>query len=75
MLERFAVAHLSLPIPAVAATFTQMAEAVTQTRALIPAYIADHPEFQAIGRRLMAFCNVVFTCTVHNATFRLIIMY
>jgi serine/threonine-protein kinase HipA len=54
MLERFAVAHLSLPMPVVSATFNRMAEAVTETRALIPAYVADHPEFQEIGQRLMA---------------------
>ena len=54
MLERFAVAHLSLPMPVVSATFSRMAEAVTETRALLPAYIADHPEFQEIGKRMMA---------------------
>ncbi len=54
MLERFAVAHLSLPMPVVSATFNRMAEAVTETRALIPAYIAEHPDFQEIGKRLMA---------------------
>ena len=54
LLERFAVAHLSLPMPLVSTTFNRMAEAVTETRALIPAYIADHPEFQETGRRMMA---------------------
>lgn len=54
MLERFAVAHLSLPMPVVSATFSRMAEAVTETRALLSAYIADHPEFQEIGKRMMA---------------------
>jgi serine/threonine-protein kinase HipA len=47
-------AGLSLPMSVVSATFNRMAEAVTETRALIPAYIADHPEFQEIGKRLMA---------------------
>lgn len=54
LLERFAVAHLSLPMPVVSGTFNRMAEAVTETRALIPAYISDHPEFQEIGQRVMA---------------------
>jgi serine/threonine-protein kinase HipA len=53
MLERFAVAHLSLPMPVVSATFNRMADAVTETKAFIPAYIADHPEFKAIGERMM----------------------
>ncbi|KAF0155826.1 MAG: serine/threonine-protein kinase HipA [Syntrophaceae bacterium] len=53
-LERFAVAHLSLPMPVVSATFNRMAEAVTETRALIPAYMADHPGFKDIGQRLIA---------------------
>ena len=54
MLERFAVAHLSLPMPVVSATFNRMADAMTETQALIPAYIADHPEFKEIGERMMA---------------------
>jgi serine/threonine-protein kinase HipA len=52
-LERFAVAHLSLPMPVVSATFNRMADAVTETKALIPAYIADHQEFKEIGGRMM----------------------
>jgi serine/threonine-protein kinase HipA len=54
MMERFAVAHLLLPMPVVSATFHRMADAVTETKALIPAYMADHPEFKEIGDRMMA---------------------
>jgi serine/threonine-protein kinase HipA len=41
----------------VSATFNRMAEAVTETRAVIPVYIADNPEFKEIGKRLMASWN------------------
>jgi len=53
LLERFAVAHLSLPMPMISDTFNRMAEAVTETRVLIPAYICDHPEFKEVGLRMM----------------------
>jgi len=54
MLERFAVAYLSLPAGTVSATLSRMAEAVTETRGMIPGYIAEHPEFHEIGERMMA---------------------
>jgi serine/threonine-protein kinase HipA len=53
LLERFAVTHLSLTAGTIAATFIRMAEAVTETRKLIPGYIAEHPEFRKIGERMM----------------------
>ncbi len=53
VLERFAVTHLSLPIGAISDVFTRIAEAVTETRAMIPGYIAEHPEFREIGERMM----------------------
>jgi serine/threonine-protein kinase HipA len=53
VLERFAVVYLSLPIGTVSATFSRMAEAVTETRGMIPGYIAEHPEFRKIGERMM----------------------
>ena len=54
VLERFAVAHLSLPIGTISHTFNRMAEAVTETRAMIPGYITEHPEFREIGEMMMA---------------------
>jgi serine/threonine-protein kinase HipA len=53
VLERFAVAHLSLPVKKVSETFARAAEAVMETRGMIPAYISDHPEFLAVGERMM----------------------
>jgi serine/threonine-protein kinase HipA len=57
MLEQFAVAHLSLTAKTVSAVFSRMAEAVTETRAMIPGYITLHPEFREIGERMMAMWN------------------
>jgi len=54
ILERFRVTHLSLATKMVSAIFTQVKEAVTETGALIPSYISDHPEFREIGERMMA---------------------
>lgn len=56
-MERFAVAHLSLPVGTVSATFNRLAEAVTETRRIIPGYMAEHPEFREIGELMMAEWN------------------
>jgi serine/threonine-protein kinase HipA len=56
-LERFAVAHLSLPAGTVSAIFNRLAEAVTETLGIIPGYIADHPEYREIGELMMAEWN------------------
>lgn len=53
VLERFAAAHLSLPVKKVSEIFTRAAEAVMETRGMIPAYISDHPEFCEVGERMM----------------------
>jgi serine/threonine-protein kinase HipA len=54
MLERFAVAHLSMPIARVSDVFNTTLEAVRETEAMIPGYIAEHPEFREAGERMMA---------------------
>ncbi len=54
LLERFALAHLSLPAATIPTTFDRLAQALTETRALIPAYIKDHPEFRPVGERMLA---------------------
>ena len=56
-MERFAVTHLSLPVGTVSATFNRLAEAVTETRGIIPSYMAEHPEFRKIGELMMAEWN------------------
>jgi serine/threonine-protein kinase HipA len=57
VLENFAVSYLSLPSGVAAAIFSRLAEAVTETRGVIPGYIAAHPEFREIGERMMAVWN------------------
>lgn len=57
MMEQFAVAHLSLSKAKIAAVFSRMAEAVTETRAKIPDYITHHPEFHEVGDKMMTIWN------------------
>lgn len=52
--ERFATIYLSMPKSEIDETIARLAEAVMETRQLIPAYIADHPEFSEMGERLMS---------------------
>ncbi|MEW6665541.1 MAG: type II toxin-antitoxin system HipA family toxin [Thermodesulfobacteriota bacterium] len=54
LLEAFAVTHLSMPVGAIRDVFTRIAEAVMETRGMIPGYIAEHPEFREIGESMMA---------------------
>lgn len=53
-LEQFAVAHLSLPVGEIKDTIARVETAVLETRARIPAYIVEHPEFKEIGEGMMA---------------------
>jgi len=53
LLERFAVAHLSLPLSKVFEIFECTAQAVSETKTLIPDYMATHPEFDQIGRQMI----------------------
>ena len=43
VLERFALSHLSLPVGTVSDTFTRVAEAITETQAMIPEYLNRSP--------------------------------
>ncbi len=54
MLESFAMAHLSLPVGEISRTIERLADAVMETRRLIPDYISDHPEFREVGGSMMA---------------------
>lgn len=57
MLERFALAHLSLPVGRVREVIQRTADAVTDTRALIVEHVAGHPEFRTIGDVMLAAWN------------------
>lgn len=54
MLERFALTHLSLPVGEIDEIMTRLADAVMDTRQLIPAYISAHPEFRETGEAMMS---------------------
>jgi len=51
-LVRFAISRLALPVGTVNAIIQHAADAVADTRPLLAAYQADHPEFRAIGDRM-----------------------
>ena len=53
MLEQFATASLSMTKKEINETFEQLADAVTETRKMIPEYISDHPEFKDVGEKMM----------------------
>ena len=53
MLEKFAVAHLALPIGKTAQIFEEVAEAITDTRVLLLTYMEDHLEFREVGNRML----------------------
>jgi serine/threonine-protein kinase HipA len=57
MLEKFAVVHLALPVGRIRMIIEQVAEAVTDTRGMLSAYIQDHPEFRTVGDRMLAAWN------------------
>ncbi len=53
MLEGFAIAHLNLAAGEIREIIERVADAVMETRGLIPGHIADHPEFRPIGEGMM----------------------
>ncbi len=52
-LERFAVTRLELPVGTVSAVIQRCADAVADTRPLLTAYQAGHPEFAPVGARML----------------------
>ncbi len=53
-LVQFALTRLDLPVGTVNAILQRAADAVAETCPLLAAYTADHPEFSAIGERMLA---------------------
>jgi len=53
-MEKFAVAHLAVPVGRVGQILEEIAEAVTDTRVVLLAYINDHQEFREVGERMLA---------------------
>lgn len=54
VLEQFAIAYLSMTASEIAETIERLANAVMETRQLIPAYISDHPEFREVGGNMLS---------------------
>ncbi|WP_306535833.1 type II toxin-antitoxin system HipA family toxin [Geobacter sp.] len=52
-LEKFAVTHLALPVGKVGHIIEEVAEGVNDTRDMVAAYMAGHPEFQEVGKRML----------------------
>jgi serine/threonine-protein kinase HipA len=50
--ETFAVAHLALTVGEISEIIARMADAVMQTRQMLPGYIGDHPEFRGVGEAM-----------------------
>lgn len=57
MLEKFAAAHLAIPVAKVSQIFDQAAEAVFSTRSAVIEYMKDHPEFCDVGTLMLASWN------------------
>jgi serine/threonine-protein kinase HipA len=54
LLERFARAHLSLPVGTIREVFLRVTEAVAETRALVREQIAERPGFREVGEAMLA---------------------
>ncbi|AJY68422.1 phosphatidylinositol kinase [Geobacter sulfurreducens] len=54
ILEKFALAHLALPVGKVGQIFEEVAEGVNDTRSMLSAYMEGHPEFRDVGTRMLA---------------------
>jgi serine/threonine-protein kinase HipA len=54
MIERFAMAHLFLSIGTIHNIVDRVADAVMETRKLIPDYCKDLPGFREVGERMIA---------------------
>lgn len=54
ILESFAITHLSLSMTKISEIFQRVAQAVSETRELIPDYMREHSEFKEIGESMMA---------------------
>lgn len=56
-LEKFALAHLALPVAKIGQIVERVAEAVNGTRGDVSSYMQDHPEFREVGDRMLEAWN------------------
>jgi serine/threonine-protein kinase HipA len=54
VMEKFAVAHLGIPVGKIAQILDEVAEAVSDTRKLLKEYTNNHPEFREVGERMLS---------------------
>lgn len=64
VLEKFAMAHLALPVGKTGQIFEKMAEGVDGTRSMLSAYMEEHPAFRDVGSRMLAAWNEGVTDTL-----------
>lgn len=64
LLEKFAIAHLSLPVGKIGQIFEKTADGVNDTRGMLSAYLEEHPEFGDVGNRMLAAWNEGVTETI-----------
>lgn len=64
ILEKFALAHLALPVGKIGQIFAEVAEGVTETRGMLSAYMDEHPEFLDVGSRMLTAWNEGVTDTL-----------
>jgi serine/threonine-protein kinase HipA len=64
ILEKFALAHLALPVGKVGQIFEEVAEGVNDTRGMLSAHMEEHPEFREVGDRMLAAWNEGVTETL-----------
>ena len=56
-LEKYALAHLALPVAKVGQIIERVADAVNDTRGDLSSYMQDHPEFCQVGGRMLDAWN------------------
>ncbi len=64
ILEKFAVSHLALPVGKIKQIFEEIADGVNDTQGMLSEYIAEHPEFQEVGTRMLTAWNEGVTFTL-----------
>ena len=64
LLEKFAIAHLALPVGKIGQIFEKIADGVNDTRGMLSAYLEEHPEFRDVGNRMLAAWNEGVTETI-----------
>lgn len=57
LLEKFAIAHLALPVGKIGQIFEKCADGVNDTKDKLSVYTEEYPEFREVGGRMLAAWN------------------